>query len=523
MLLAVMDLGSNSFKMTVAQWAPELSRRRPFQVLHKERYPIQLGASVFSEGAISKGDFKKAVQALKKMQARLRDFTSPILRVVATSAIRDSRNGAQFVEYVRRELGLNIEVISGRQEASLIAAGLNIEYPKVSRGLLVDIGGGSTEIASFGTEITKASFCRSYRIGSVRVATRFFAKGQKLDLVKARRSVREAFISLQPANVEKVVGSAGTIQSLAKIFYPNSKQPIIQLSRLSRWIEENFDRSPRQLEKKYMLRPSRARVLVPGAIVLEEILTTLQKNSIVVTGMTLRDGLMVDLVENWVKPREVVLPAHLSAGLRGNGLNKLFLNELETLASRFMVSSTTAHHIAYLSNTLFLQFKKHLHRKHTAEDLRCLTAAAFFYYCGRSISEKDFEKHSAYIVENVSLRHLSQRERKIVSRILMFAKSKSLPAKGVSLWGFKPAETQKIFRMIAVFRLAVSLDEIESRNIVSAKISLRGQQALIRLVQKGPGKVLNPLSVKSQFAYFEQVFGLKVVTFVEHAPPTLKT
>ncbi len=116
MILAVVDLGSNSFKMTVAQWVPELRSGRPFRVLHKERHAVQLGRSVFADGRMSPKARKAALRALDRMNVRLKDFGVPVLRVVATSAIREAADGRDFVEEVRDRIGLPIEIITDDQE-----------------------------------------------------------------------------------------------------------------------------------------------------------------------------------------------------------------------------------------------------------------------------------------------------------------------------------------------------------------------------------------------------------------------
>jgi exopolyphosphatase / guanosine-5'-triphosphate,3'-diphosphate pyrophosphatase len=340
MLLAVMDLGSNSFKMTVAQWAPELSRTRPFRILHKERHPIQLGASVFSQGKISSKDFKEGVRAIKKMQERLRDFASPILRVVATSAIRDSSNGREFVRYVNEELALPIEVISGAEEASLISRGLQWEFPKVSRGLLIDIGGGSTEVASFGTS-AQDLYCQSYRIGSVRVAMKFFKKKVSKDsLPRIRSQIRATLKDPPKFKFEKVVGSAGTIQSLGQIFGLGIGLKSIKLIELDRWILANLNASPQSIVKRFKVQPSRARVLVAGALVLSEVLHWLGQSELNVTGMTLRDGVLVDLVSHW-KDELVTDDHHLSESsfsrIQTLGISKELLSFLEATAQKYHV------------------------------------------------------------------------------------------------------------------------------------------------------------------------------------------
>jgi len=306
MLFAVLDLGSNSFKMTVAQYVGA-SRKVPFKIIHKERHPVQMGASVFETKTISTRHRLMAFKALKRMRDNLSRFNMPLVRVVGTSALRDAKNGSKFVAEVRQKLGLNIQVISGLEEARVIAQGLEWEYPFVDRGVLVDIGGGSTEVAQFG-EGWKTLTQSSFQMGSVRLSLKWDSlrtrKGAEL---KLRENVRATLAKKKPPrNFEYLVGSAGAIQSLGTILCARKKNAVIHREDLDDWIEHSFHEDAHSLEATYGIAPSRARVLVPGAIILSETLAWLKEEDIFVTEMTLRNGLLVDFVET-LKERDWIV------------------------------------------------------------------------------------------------------------------------------------------------------------------------------------------------------------------------
>jgi len=298
MLFAVLDLGSNSFKMTVAQYVG-MRRKVPFKIIHKERHPVQLGASVFDKKIISTPHWTMAFKAIKRMRDNLVRFNMPLVRVVGTSALRDARNGAAFVEAVRVKLGLKIHVISGLQEARVIAQGLEWEYPFVERGVLVDIGGGSTEVAQFGRGWKRLDQ-ESFQMGSVRLALKWdLLRKKKGTEAKLRENVRGVLSKRKPPrNFEYLVGSAGAIQSLGSILCARKKNAVIHKTDLDDWIAHSFHEDSRSLQDAYGLAPSRARVLVPGAIILSEALAWLKEEDIFVTEMTLRNGLLVDCVES---------------------------------------------------------------------------------------------------------------------------------------------------------------------------------------------------------------------------------
>jgi exopolyphosphatase/guanosine-5'-triphosphate,3'-diphosphate pyrophosphatase len=304
-LFAVLDLGSNSFKMTVAQYVGS-GRKVPFKIIHKERHPVQMGASVFEDRIISPRHKTMAFKALTRMRDNLAHFNMPLVRVVGTSALRDARNGPQFVDEIRQKLGLKIQVISGLEEARVIAQGLEWEYPFVERGVLVDIGGGSTEVAQFG-EGWKKLGQDSFQMGSVRLALKWDVNRKRPSAeAKLRENVRSVLNRKKPPrNYDYLVGSAGAIQSLGQILCARKKNAVIHLGDLDDWIVHSFDEDVRSLQSDYALAPSRARVLVPGAIILSEVLRWLKEEDIFVTEMTLRNGLLVDFVEtlkerNWL-------------------------------------------------------------------------------------------------------------------------------------------------------------------------------------------------------------------------------
>lgn len=517
MLLAVMDLGSNSFKMTVAEWSPE-ARLNPFRLLHKERHPIQLGKSVFSKGRIAEGDFRNGLKALEKMQIRLRDFASPVFRAVATSAIRDSSNGRDFVQQARMKLGIPVEVISGGEEARLISHGLQLEYPRVRRGLLIDIGGGSTEVASFGRGWTEP-FCHSFRMGSVRLATQAFNRGKKVDLDKSRRAIQTHLAKFTPpTRIEKLVGSAGTIQSLGDILCGTRSTKIIRRSTLDRWIRAHAAKNPSYLQKRFGVTPSRARVLVPGAVILSETMAWLGRDDLTVTQMTLRDGLMVDLVERWqvsekrILKRRPTLPS--KTAVRQALSDRAMLKFLETTARRFGMDQNHAAHIAGLSLAIFDQLSAQGFPL-LPEDRKILLAAAYLHDIGRIISEGGHQKHGAYILRNLEWPDFTPLDARKIALVASYHRKDPPPKKDPLPGDIRGVHAAQVRRLAAVLRLADGLDEHHSQNVRAVHLRLSRKQVLMELVQTKATSNGEMSYFRDKAAYFEQLFGAKIVSFVK--------
>lgn len=516
MLLAVMDLGSNSFKMTVAQWAPDANVRHPFRVLHKERHPIQLGGSVFASGRISDKDFREGLKALEKMQSRLHDFASPILRIVATSAIRDAANGRDFVSQARSQLGLPIEVISGAEEARLISRGLTLEYPSVQRGLLIDIGGGSTEIASFGKNWPE-SLRYSFRIGSVRLATRFFKQGGQRPTEEAVRAHAAAAIKIPGMpRFEKLVGSAGTIQSLGEILGGGKLPHVIKATALDRWISASFKLSPQEIVKRYKVTPSRARVLVPGAIILSEALRRLGQAELVVTGMTLRDGVLVELVDRWRDSESLILKGRGTMPSRSQlkGTDRELLKFLEDTANRFHMDHAHANHITVIALSVFDQMASQ-GMAVQPDDRRILMAAAYLHDIGKVISEGGHHKHSAYIIRNLKIPGFTSLDAKKAALVALFHRKEPPPKKDPLLGDVRGVHADQVRRLAAILRLSDGLDEGHSQSIRDVKLRFSKKQVLLELLQATPDSA-DLDYFRDKAAYFEQLFGVKVVSYVQH-------
>ncbi|MBS1983939.1 MAG: Ppx/GppA family phosphatase [Bdellovibrionales bacterium] len=509
-----MDLGSNSFKMTVAQWSPD-QKRNPFRILHKERHPIQLGHSVFKNGRISDRDFKEGLKALAKMQVRLRDFASPVLRVVATSAIRDSSNGRDFVQQARNTLGIPIEVISGPEEARLISHGLSLEYPAVKRGLLIDIGGGSTEVAHFGLG-WENPFCHSFRVGSVRLATKFFGGARKPQLHVVRKAVASHLKLVAPGKIEKLVGSAGTIQSLGEILGKGRGPLVIKRAELDDWIASNLRQKPEVLVKQHGLTPSRARVVVPGAIVLSEVMRWLGRVEITVTAMTLRDGIMVDLVENWQAAETRILKGGTlpsKSPLRRREDTE-FLKHLEATVQRFKGDMGHANHITALALSVFDQMRAQKF-PFGLEERRILMVAAYLHDIGKIISEGGHQKHSAYILRNLRFPGMTPLDSKKAALVALYHRKDAPPKKDPLPGDLRGVHAEQVRRMVAILRLADGLDESHTQNVRAIKLSFSRKQALMELLQSKPDAT-NLDYFRDKAAYFEELFGLKIVSFVQH-------
>src|SRR5262245_483578 len=213
--LAAIDVGTNSIHLVVAR---VVSGGGPFEIVAREKEMVRLGSGGGDMKRLSPDAIERGVATLLRFK-QIADISGAPVRAVATSAVREAENHDEFVRRARHEAGVEIEVISGIEEARLIHLGVLQSLPVFDRRLLLcDIGGGSTELLIGQRGEVLAS--RSLKLGAVRLTTRFFP-GERVHpgAVSACRtfvrSVLRAFTKeIETHGYEVAVGSSGTILAL---------------------------------------------------------------------------------------------------------------------------------------------------------------------------------------------------------------------------------------------------------------------------------------------------------------------
>ena len=170
-ILAAIDVGTNAVRLELARPLPDGS----LETLHQERDPVRPGEGVFATGTMSREVADRLLSTLRRYAALCRRYDATV-RAVATSAVREARNREEIVQRVKRESGLDLEIVSGREEARLICLGVLNGRPRGARGLVVDIGGGSTEVATAVGEEPKELW--SVALGAVRLTEIFGSSGK---------------------------------------------------------------------------------------------------------------------------------------------------------------------------------------------------------------------------------------------------------------------------------------------------------------------------------------------------------
>ena len=302
MKIAAIDVGTNTVLLLLAETGPEGALR---PILHEQRFP-RLGKGVDSGGHLAAEAMGRALEVLEEYRRLLAPHRPDRVVLCGTSAVRDARNHAEFVDRVARETGFSLEILSGDDEAYWTHRGALSNVPLTGRATVVDIGGGSTEI-TIGTA-GAAESAISLQIGSVRLTERCLHHDPPTDteLEGAITEVEDALATARGFSFagSTLVGVAGTATSLARLARGDAAfDPEAHPYRMPSAVVKHLFRSLRSMPSATIRTLSaamegRADIITAGALILREVMAHLGFNEVVVTERGLRHGLVLREAEN---------------------------------------------------------------------------------------------------------------------------------------------------------------------------------------------------------------------------------
>jgi exopolyphosphatase / guanosine-5'-triphosphate,3'-diphosphate pyrophosphatase len=458
--LAVADLGSNAVRLQIAAAQPDGT----FTVLSEDRAPVRLGAQVFRTGRLSSESIAACATAMQRFGKLAQRAGARRVRAVATSAVREASNREQLLRSVNAASGFTVEVISGAEEGRLICLGVLQGTPASDRALLLDIGGGSTEVIAARGEEPESAW--SLQLGSVRL-TEFFVRNDPLTRREAKlldEAVDDALDEIDPSLVgkhRKLLGSAGTTGAVAELARRLSGAPggsgAVTHAQVRTVLEYLRDTTAKQ-RRKLGVDDSRIDVIYAGTAILEGVMRKLRVDEMEVTTRGLRDGLMADLVRREVRP-----PA---SGLHSENA---VLEGLRAFGRRCGYREPHAEQVAQLSLSLFDQTQR-LHRL-GAEERALLHAAAMLHDVGSFVSYNRHHKHSYYLLYHADLPGFTDRERELIATVARYHR-RSVPKDRHDVFQLlTPAERLVVRHLAAILRVADGLDRGHRRHVRRIEVS----------------------------------------------------
>jgi exopolyphosphatase/guanosine-5'-triphosphate,3'-diphosphate pyrophosphatase len=386
--LAVVDLGSNSFRL-------EIGRVEGNQIYRLDtwRETLRFGAGLDPQGRIKASAMKMALECLARFRERLAGLHPSAVRAVATNTFRVAKNARAFLPRAERTLGFPIDVIGGHEEARLIYLGAAHELPRsVEPRLVIDIGGGSTEfIIGRGLEPERLE---SLKLGCVDMTQRFFADGrltaEAFDAAETAAHVEIEAIAAEfgPRRWHDAYASSGTAAALAEILEQNGfSGGGITPAGLARLKARMLAARHIRRLSLHALKPERAPVLAAGLAIMSAAVAELKVPRIDPVGGALRLGVLYDL-----------LGRTIDEDIRGV--------TVERFVKRYSIDREHATRVAALATSLY----RRATGRPDAAKLQLLRWAATLHEIGMSVSHIGFHKHGAYILQNADMPGFSSGE-----------------------------------------------------------------------------------------------------------------
>jgi exopolyphosphatase/guanosine-5'-triphosphate,3'-diphosphate pyrophosphatase len=284
---AAMDIGSNAVRLLIGEIATENGHRFVNKISYT-RIPLRLGEEVFVTGVISDKKREDFIKAMKAFSLIAEIFKVKALRACATSAMRDAGNGQQIIDAVYTATGIPIEIISGDEEARLIFGTFALlDISKNKPYLVIDVGGGSTEITVF--EHGKRVAAKSFDIGTVRIL--------KEKVVEEDWDALAEWIAGHVENTPHTIyATGGNINKLHKLVGVKEKAPL-RLAAIDQLYEALAPLTLGQRMDQFGLKPDRADVIVPALEIFRFCMMKMNCKELVVPKIGLSDGMVVDMDE----------------------------------------------------------------------------------------------------------------------------------------------------------------------------------------------------------------------------------
>lgn len=290
MKIAAIDIGSNAARLLINEVSEQKKGDPVFTKLNLLRIPLRLGMDVFVKGEIGEEREKMIIDSMKVFSDLMNIYGVEHYRACATSAMRDAKNGTEIIDKVKKTSGIDIEIISGDEEATLIyenhvAEGLDKDFAY----LYIDVGGGSTELTLY--ENGKMKYEKSFNIGTIRLLNKLVTDDQWKDM---KEEIRKNINSKKPI---VAIGSGGNINKIFSMSKTKDGKPM-SITFLKKYHREMETLTLTERMSKFGLREDRADVLVPALQIFNNVMSWSDIEKIFVPKISVADGLIHQIYDN---------------------------------------------------------------------------------------------------------------------------------------------------------------------------------------------------------------------------------
>ena len=497
-VLAAIDVGSNAMRCVVAS----IDGERRVELLENIREPVRLGQDVFTHGVIAEGTMDRAAEAFRRFADVIRAHGAIWTKALATSATREALNKETFIDRIFQASGIELATIGSEEEARLIHLAVMQRISlKNKLALLVDIGGGSTEITIASGESVLST--ESYRMGSVRLLQlleeskhdeqEFTTLVQEYVDATQRRIVRE----IGERTIDLCIGTGGNIETLGDLrrqMLGKDRDSVLALGELESLLKTLRSMSFQERIARIGLRPDRADVILPAAIIIRRIMRQAGTEMLQIPRVGLKDGILVDMIQELYGEKRGLDRDQVMASAMALGRKYAFDEQHALTVARFAVE-------------LFDQTRP-LHNL-ALEHRLMLEVAALLHDIGTFVNVTGHHKHTQYLLLASPLVGLAREQMAIVANVARYHR-KSLPKPQHDAYRVLSSRDRVVVsKLAAVLRLADAMDNEHASKVEEFSVELKRPQFVLRL--KGQDDLLlEKWALMQKAPMFEEVYSVRL-------------
>lgn len=500
--LAAVDAGSNAIRLSIAR----ATSSDDIEILEAERASVRLGHNAFTRRMLDDKTIARAARAFRHFRGRMDRRHVSAYRAVATAAAREARNCRKLLDRIRRKSGLEVEVISGEEEARLVCAAVRWALAdRVQPRLVFDLGGGSLEMNFFDRGALQRRV--ALPLGTIRLMETYSIQG-RIDEEGARRMQHHVMALLRsalpsPPNLSRAssVACGGNAEALARLAagMPFGRTPTInvRLLRDQMWRLLSLDVPGRM--RLFRLRKDRAEVIGIAAIILTTLAKWLDLRSMLVPGVGVREGLLLQMVAEQYSGG--------ATSQEDKDRAARFLAAIRWFARRMNYDRDHAEQVVRLALSLFDQLRP-LHNMGPEERV-LLEAGALLHDIGHFVSKKSHHRHGEYLVRNGEIPGVSGWRRDMIAALVRYHNGKSDPQVQHASYAALNSERRRQVRMLtALLRIAEKLESEHAQRIAAVDVQISGRRAIF-LIRASDGTRLDIAGLDRKCDLFEREFRLK--------------
>ena len=511
-VVAVLDMGASAIRLVIAQIGPD----RTSHIIEEASRGVLLGRDTFSSGVIRPRTADAALAAIHGFRQAMESYGVTEVRAVATSAVREARNGDLFLDRVRAQSGIAFETINEAEETRLlyIAVRESLKRHPAIKGastLLTEVGGGSTSLTLLRHGLPVRSGV--YALGAVRFRQRLELTryGHELQVALLKRVIAnvidEIRVELPLHKVAQVVAVGGDIRFAASQVQSEDGAAThtreITRDALLAFSSEVEGLDDDSLVSRFRLKAVEAETLMPSLLIYSALLSETAARRVIVSDASLRTGVLLDLAD---PERQIA----------AESFEQQVLASAEELGHRFRFDRAHGRHVLTLSTKLFDELADD-HRL-TPRDRLLLQTAALLHDVGVYVSLRAHHKHSQYILSASQIFGLSKDETAIVANITRYHRGTVPQRSHLPYMELDHDERLLVSKLSALLRIANALDAEHLQKVRDLRI-VRGEKAwVLELIGTGDIRI-EQIAGAARSDLFVEVFGHELVVRPAGATP----